>query len=446
MSVFDKITDKALFDFGNQINVQDVGSVGDRLFPNMKTEYPEVEYMRLANSPSLPHAAMIHGFDTEAVIGRREPVELVTVDEFLIKEKMNLTETEKRYRRKGLPDSTILDYIFDDAGREVRAVRARAEAAKFEVLQTGKMQIRENNVNLEVDYGVPDSNRYDFNWFALDHDIIGDIKPIIKGLRSKGWRVNRAMTSTTVMDMLCSNVNIQKMVNGNVNAGILVTEDGVNALFRRLFDLEIEVNDEYYTYTAADGTEQTARYFDEYSMVFYQTNANGAVGTGIWGVTPEEEDSTGFDESGAGYGNIIFLSQWRDKDPVVRWIKASGVFIPVLPSPQSHVIINICNGTTVRKYLDVTTSKGSSSNKSKINVYPAVNSGNSLYYQLGDVAVDVGDTLTISEWSSLTNNTEITVSGKKAATITVVEVSSETVEETTTYTVVGVGYSAINKA
>lgn len=446
MSVLDKITNAALMEFAANLNVMNIGTAGDRLFPNIRTEYPEVEYMRLANSPSLPHAAMIHGFDTEAVIGRREPLALVKVEQFLIKEKLCLTETARRYLSRGVRENAVLEYVYDDIGNLITAVRTRAEVAKFETLCTGKMLIAENNVNLEVDYGVPDSNRYNLNWFATDHDIIGDIQNIVKAGKAKGQRYNRAMVSDTVMTLLQQNIGIQKAVNGNINAGILVTEDGVSALFNRLFGFTVETNSDFYSYTTDNGTEKSARLFDEYKMVLYTADSAGAVGRGIWGPSPEESEAVGYDAS--GYNGMIFVSQWRNEDPAQRWTKASGVFIPVLPNPDGHVIINIDNGTSVLKKLDVTTTPGTTgTNYSKVSVYPAADAGNSFYYAVGvdPIDVTVGETLTISEWTSLTNNTEIQVTNKKAQIITVLEVKATTVSDTTTYTVVGAGYSQINK-
>ena len=446
MSVLDKITNEALIEFASNLDIRDLGTAGDRLFPNVRTEYPEVEYMRLANSPSLPHAAMIHGFDTEATIGRREPLALTKIEQFLIKEKLCLTETARRLLSRGVAENAVLEYIYDDIGNLAKAVRTRAEVAKFEALCTGKMMIAENNVNLEVDYGVPDTNKYNFNWFAVDHDIIGDIQAVVKAGKARGQKYNRAMVSDTVMTLLQNNIGIQKAVNGNINAGILVTEDGVSALFNRLFGFTVESNDDFYSYTTDSGTEQSARLFDEYKMVLYTANANGAVGTGIWGPSPEESEAIGYDAS--GYNGMVFVSQWRTPDPAQRWTMASGVFIPVLPNPNGHAIISIENGSTVLKKLDITTSAGTGANKSKVNIYPAADAGNSFYQQIADdpVAVSAGETLTISEWTSITNNSEVTVASKKAKVITVVEVKATTVDETTTYTAVGAGYSQINKA
>ena len=151
MDFLREISNKTLLEFGEQLNIQNLGTDGDRLFPNVKTQYFEAEYMRLAKSPSLPRAAKIHGFDSEAAIGKRPSADIVRIEQFLIKEKLPVTETILQLAKKGLNENAILNYIFDDIGNLAMAVRTRSEVAKFEAFCTGKMHIHENNVSLEVE-------------------------------------------------------------------------------------------------------------------------------------------------------------------------------------------------------------------------------------------------------------------------------------------------------
>ncbi len=52
-------------------------TVLDRLFPDVKTEFIEAEYLRLMQGQNLPTAAFVHALDTEAVIGQRPSFEKV---------------------------------------------------------------------------------------------------------------------------------------------------------------------------------------------------------------------------------------------------------------------------------------------------------------------------------------------------------------------------------
>lgn len=149
------ITERDMLDFSQGFNVQR-SYTGSRLFPDRKTQYIEAEYTRLAENGNLPTVAMIHGFDTEAHIGSRVPFERVTTESLLIKEKINLSERLRRITRGlDMQMDSVRRYVFDDVARTAESVVTRAEKAKIEALTTGKMIIAENNVSMEIDFGVP---------------------------------------------------------------------------------------------------------------------------------------------------------------------------------------------------------------------------------------------------------------------------------------------------
>ena len=86
------ITERDLIDFSQRFGVMR-DYMGSRYFPDRKTRYIEQEYTRFARNANLPMVAKVHALDTEAHIGSRVPFEKVTVEELLIKEKINLTES-----------------------------------------------------------------------------------------------------------------------------------------------------------------------------------------------------------------------------------------------------------------------------------------------------------------------------------------------------------------
>ena len=336
-TILEKITEKDLLELATQIKLP-VAPVADRLFPNIKTEYLEAEYIRLANSPSLPHAAKVHAFDTEALIGVRPALEIVKIEQLLVKEKINLTENLQRYLSRGVRDNAAIDYALDDMSNMVRSVKTRTDVAKFEVLTTGAMTINENNVVISVPYGVPAGNKVTKNWSNTSYDILGDLQTLTDAARANGYPYNKIITSTKVLRYFTGNSGIQSAINGTLMAGVLISKEQLTDLFNRLFGIdEIIVDDSYYTYTATDGTETTARMFTDTICVLDETGSAGDVGVGLWGATPEELNNKAFETS--GFSNFIYLSQWVAPDPVATWTKASGVFIPVLPAPKGIAIV-----------------------------------------------------------------------------------------------------------
>ena len=180
------ITERDMLDFSQGFNVQR-NYLGSRLFPDQKTQYIEAEYSRIVENGNLPTVAMIHGFDTEAHIASRVPFERVVTEQLLIKEKINLTE-RLRFVTRGLDMQmdSVRRYCFDDVARMAESVVARVEKAKMEALSTGKMTINENNVSMEVDFGVPSDQKVATKWAVADADIIGDIDKWVTIANGKG--------------------------------------------------------------------------------------------------------------------------------------------------------------------------------------------------------------------------------------------------------------------
>lgn len=442
MSILDQITSNDLIEFGANLNIMNMGTDGDRLFPNIKTQNLEAEYIRLAKSPSLPRAAMVHGFDTEAYIGKRPTADLVRIEQLLIKEKINLSERENRLLNRVRNHTDIINYIYNDIGNLAMAVRTRTEVAKFEAFCTGKMTIKENNVDLEIDYGVPDENRKSLDWSAADADILGDLRKIVSAGKRNGQRYTHAVTSQKILDMMLQNTQIQKAVNGQLMQGVIITQDGLNRLLNTLYGFTVSVNDDWYEFEKANGSDVRARLFDEDKFILYVGDRNGAVGTGLWGVTPEEEDarsggSSAFSESGS-YNGYVFFSRWKTPDPVAVWTKASGVFVPVLPNPLGHVICTIKGAKELKSLTVSTTASATTTNGSVVTISPNADKGNSFVYKAAAKVQDVEAGKEITGWTSVTSGSEIVVTATSNTKITVAEINADN-------KVIGAGSADINK-
>ena len=343
------IDERELLDFSQNFSVVR-NYMGSSLFPDRKTQYVEAEYTRLARNGNLPAAAMVHAFDTEAHIGERIPFEHVTAEQLLIKEKINQTESIRRITR-GMKMDGVKNYVFDDIARMAERVVTRVELAKMQALTTGKLTISENGIDgLVVDYGVPTENSVTTDWTdTTNADIIGDLKEWRKIARDNGVQPNLVITTEKVVDLMMANATIQKAIFGTAGAGILPTIDQINTLLRSHVGVTITTNEERYAVygKGTDGVTSItqARFFPEDTLVMVSTGADGSLGTGLWGVTPEEE-AQGDPFDSKREQQYVTVTQKADWDPVCVWTKASGVFLPVLPNPYGHVIANVATTQT----------------------------------------------------------------------------------------------------
>lgn len=334
-SVLTMITDKDRLDFSQNYSIQR-NYVGDTLFPDVKTENLEAEYERLTEGMELPTAAMVHAFDTEAAIGVRPGFEKVTIEKLLIKEKINQSERLAHLLNRGVTESRLVDYVYDDMNRLANSVKTRTEIAKMEVMATGQMTIKENNLNMTIPYGVNKFKELS-GWEDPTHNILSDIEEMIALADEAGYTVNAALTSKKIVGYMLKNEGIIKSVHGVNGAGMVVTKTQLDTLLNELFGLTISVDEEKYGIPTKDNKGRTpVRFFPENKFTLYVAGVGGRVGTGLWGVTPEEERQGAFTE--VNYQQFITITQWETPDPVAEWTKASGVFIPVLPNPFAMVI------------------------------------------------------------------------------------------------------------
>lgn len=334
MNILNLISNADRLDFSQNFSVSR-NYLGDRLFPDQKTENLMAEYLRLADGAALPVMATVHALDTEAEIGSRPVFDKVSIEKLFIKRKINQTERVQLMMDNGVyADDAIVRYVFDDMRAMAEAVKTRTEVAKMEVLATGKMVVKENNLDMTVDYGVPAQNvGFDID-LDPDADIIGQIQEIVDYAKDNGYTITEAVTSNKIVRKLAANKGIQTLVNGTLGQGAYVPTNRLTDLFTQVFGFgTITTNDERYKTQTADGTEKKYRYFPDNKISFISTPT---LGVGLWGTTPEEREYGQYTEK--NQQQYITLTQWATPDPVAVWTKASGLFIPVLPDPGSLFI------------------------------------------------------------------------------------------------------------
>lgn len=334
-SVLTMISDKDRLDFSQNYSIQR-NYVGDVLFPDVKTENLEAEYERLSEGMELPTAAKVHAFDTEAAIGVRPSFEKVTVEKLLIKEKINQSERLEQLLNRGVRESRLVDYVYDDMNRLANNVKTRTEIAKMEVMATGKMTIKENGLDMTIPYGVNKTKDLS-GWDNPEHNILSDIEEMVELAVGAGYAVNAVLTSTKMISYMRKNTGIANAING-VNGARIVTKAQIDTMLNELYGIvTVRVNDASYGIPTADNKGRTAvRFFPENVFTLYIEGIGGKIGSGLWGVTPEESRQGAFTD--VNQKQFITISQWETPDPVAEWTKASGVFIPVLPNPFAMVI------------------------------------------------------------------------------------------------------------
>ena len=329
--------------------IQRPNDPADLLFGDQRTDNLVAEWESIAAEYQIPVMAQFHGFDTESQTTLRAPIDHHNIEKGLIKVKINQSERMRALLRSGVQgDTALYDYVINDGVRLADQVVTRTKVAKNELLATGQITIIENNLNLTVDYGVPEGNKaleLDFGAGAAQ-DIPSQIQSIVDMASGQGVVLSGIFTSGAMLGKLRKDAAVQKAINGNIGAGALVRRSDLEQYLAEEFGInQIVTNDLTYGQSMAMNNSTgrpavtTARYYPKNKVTFFATNVGGRLGVGLWGDPPETDVTQLLDVSQARAEKpFVYITQWAENDPAVLWTKASSLFMPVLYNPNSIFI------------------------------------------------------------------------------------------------------------
>lgn len=332
-------------DVGFQVKRQN--DPADALFGDIKTDNIMAKWQSIAAEFQIPVMAHFHGFDTEANTTFRVPVDTHNIEKGLIKVKINQSERMRELLRSGVRQDEMYDYVVNDGIRLADQVFTRSKVAKNEVLSSGQVSITENNLSLTVDYGVPADQKSMSIDFGSDKDVPAQIQAIVDAATEKGITLSGIYCSSTVLTKMRNHISMQKVINGSGMQGATIRRSALEAYLSDEYGITMVVtNDLTYGSSAtigADGRPNivSARYYPTDKITFFATNPGGKLGTGLWGNPPEVDAADFMKVNASGEAPYVYVSQWMEKDPAVLWTKASGLFMPILYSPNSLFIVSV---------------------------------------------------------------------------------------------------------
>ena len=346
-SIYGKVAKQDWLDVGAQVPTRQNDPI-DRLFGDVKTDNLVAYWESIAAEYSIPVMAQFHGFDTESQKTFRIPIDTHNIEKGLIKVKINQSERLRALTRAGVQgDDRLYDYVLQDGIRLADQVITRTKVAKNELMATGKVTIRENNLNLTVDYGVKEARTAYTLDLSKTADIAGQIQAIVDEANDNGITINGMLTSNKNIVKMRNNQYLQTAINGTVGAGAQLSKGQLESYFADEFGIDtIIVNDLRYGASAEIGADgrpivNQARYYPENKVTFFATNPGGKLGTGLWGDSPEADAGAFHKVGGSTVSPYVYIMQWMETDPAVLWTKASGLFMPVLYSPDSLFIATV---------------------------------------------------------------------------------------------------------
>ncbi len=346
-NIFGKVAKEDWLEVGSQVPTRQNDPI-DRLFGDEKTDNLVAKWESIASEYSIPVMAQFHGFDTEANKTFRIPIDTHNIEKGLIKVKINQSERLRALTRAGVQgDQKLYDYVLQDGIRLADQVITRTKVAKNELLATGKVTIKENNLDLTVDYGVPQAQTQYTLDLTQDADVASQIQAIIDAAVDKGVTINGIVTSRKNLTKMRNNKFLQTAINGSIAQGQLVSQNALEAYLNDEFGIDtIITNDLNYGDSATIGSDgrpiiSQRKYYPQNKVTFFATNPGGKLGVGLWGDSPEADASGYYKEGGSTVSPYVHIMQWMETDPTVLWTKASSLFMPVLYNPYSLFIATV---------------------------------------------------------------------------------------------------------
>ena len=315
------------------------------LIGDVRTDNLIAYWESMAAEYQVPLMAQFHGFDTETQKTFRTPVDTHNIEKGLIKVKLDQSERMRTLLRSGVQNEQMYDYVINDGIRLAEQVITRTKVAKNELMATGQVTIKENNLDINVEYGVPENQKnliFDFGAGAAA-PMDQQIETLLQNASDVGVVLNGVMLSRAMLTKFRKNSALQKAINGSINDSLLSTS-ALRAYFTEEYGISnIVINDA--TYGVPDGFDangrpkvKMVRYFPANGITFFGTpNGGSKLGDGLWG-DPPEADSGEIAKSTAETSEespYIYIDQWFENDPKVLWTKASSLFMPILYNPNS---------------------------------------------------------------------------------------------------------------
>ena len=322
----------------------------DGLFGDELTDNLVARWNYIASEYQIPQMAQFHAFDTVAQKSIRQPIDQKNIEKGLIKVKRNTSELLYELQNRGVStEAALYDYVMNDVNALADQVITRTKVAKNELLATGKVTISENNVNETVDYGVPAGNlskTLDFGAGASS-DIPSQIQALVDEAADNGVQLTGMVCARSTLSKMRQDAAIQKAINGSAAVGVLVTNTALQAYLEAEFGItRVITNDQSFSLPWTEGSDgrpvtYQRRYFPKDKVSFFGTGNGMKLGTGLWGIPPEEQIARFEQVAPSTQNPYVYVTQWAEKDPAVVWTKASGLFMPVLYNPYSLYVATV---------------------------------------------------------------------------------------------------------
>ncbi|ALE77680.1 hypothetical protein WY02_03565 [Pseudonocardia sp. AL041005-10] len=297
----------------------------------------------------LVQAASFRTFDTEPGFGARKAVSRVTGELPPIARQMLLDEYHQ-LRNRGTQNNPALERALeDDAAQLTRSIDARLELARGQALVESKVQLAENGVAAEVNFGRKGSHTAvaGTSWADPNAPMMQDIDAWMQTYSdTNGDLPGKTLTTLKVMQQMKRNKQMLRLRYPTIAdpSDLRLQQNDIDEIFRnegwpapRLYDAKV-----------VNPAGQTQRVIKQGAFLLLPTPGDGLdgstrMGATLWGTTLEAQEP----EYGIEEGDLpgIVVGAFKQKTTPIQVVTiASAIAIPILGDPD----LSFCADTGVR--------------------------------------------------------------------------------------------------
>lgn len=291
MTIFDFMTSQELTAYWEELTRDEAPYACEELFPNQKKRGLTLKWLKGANG--LPIVLKSSAFDAAAIPRERIGFATMQTEMPYFKESTYIDEEMRQELNEALETGNqtyidaIMNRIFDDEVRLLRAARASRERMRMMALTTGVIAVVSNGQSYTYDYGIPNNHKANATVSWSDHvnsDPIEDIRNMIEKIEDEtGETCTRAMTTRAVWRDIRANEKVAKEIYA-VNPIVgTITDAMLTSYIAETLGITIVVNEKRYK----DEQRSTQRFMPRDTFVLFPS---GALGNTWFGTTPAESD------------------------------------------------------------------------------------------------------------------------------------------------------------
>ncbi len=328
-TIFDIVTSKNIKGFYEEVTQNDIPPLGASLFPRTKQLGLDLDFIK--GKGGLPVVLKPSAFDVKAPLRDRVGLETLHAEMPFFKEAMLIKEKDRQQlltmMQTGKQEliNLVTKKIFNDKKVLLDGGIAQEERLRMQLLTQGYIAVRENNVDLQYDYGMPDANYIETTtaWEDKESTIAKDIMGWIMAAKKKGVIITHALTNSKTIGYMMDNEAIAAEILATQQGAGFVTPAMVGTWIKSKLGIKILLNDS--VFIDESGAEKQYVPDDVFTMF-----PDGILGETVFGTTPEEADlMSGATDAEVSITNTgMAITTTKTTDPVNVNTKVSMVVLP----------------------------------------------------------------------------------------------------------------------